>query len=153
MHEGRQLLNVAHARCELFVHGRRVLVAHVQLYLLVDPEWTPAKDCQVSETFSGILRETFYSTLRGILLLLICIGLLVIFYLFLSLEMAGMVSPTPVNKVMRQSSLNVSMSVMMGAMLATRRSTSFIIRSVNKFVDLFVSKRLTFLNLKICNYN
>ncbi len=65
-------------------------------------------------------------------------------YLFLSLAIVGIVSPAPVKRVMRQRSLKVSMSVMIEEMLFTRRSTSLIIRSVKRLVDLLVSNKLSF---------
>ena len=68
--------------------------------------------------------------------------------LFLSLAMVGIVSPAPVKRVIRQRSLKVSKSVMIGEMLAINLSTSPIIRSVKRFVDLFVSNSESFRILK-----
>ena len=49
LHEGCQLLYVAEAGGELLVHGRVVLVAHVQPHLLVHPERPTSKHCQIPE--------------------------------------------------------------------------------------------------------
>ena len=50
LHEGRELLYVAHAGGELLVDGRRQLAVDVQLHLLVDPERSTTKYRQVSGT-------------------------------------------------------------------------------------------------------